>query len=105
MARIKKGDLVKINSGSHKGETGKVEQVFTKKNSALVEGLGKRTRHIRPNRFNPRGGTKDIQVPILLDKLSLVVDEKENKTSRVGYKIEDGSKTRVARQLKNKEIK
>lgn len=106
MARIKKGDLVKFISGAKKGTTGKVEKINTKDGTALIEGVGKIHRHIKPSMLNPRGGHKDVHVPVPISKLALVVDEKTGKTSRVGLvKNADGSKTRVARQLKNKEIK
>ena len=72
---------------------------------ALVEGVGLGHRHVKPSQINPRGGKKDIHVGISLHKLALVVDEKTSKTSRVGYKVTDGVKARVARQQKNKEIK
>lgn len=101
--RIRKDDLVKIISGSDKGTTGKVLSVSPK--GALVEGVGLGHRHVKPNQLNPRGGKKDIHVPVSLHKLALVTDEKASKTSRVGYKVTDGVKTRVARQQKNKEIK
>lgn len=104
--RIQKDDLVKIISGAKKGTTGKVLAVLPKKNGALIEGVGTKHRHVKPSQLNPRGGSKDIHVPTPLHKLALVVDEKASKTSRVGYvKNADGVKTRVARQLKNKEIK
>ena len=104
--RIQKDDLVKIISGSKKGTTGKVTQVFAKKNAVLVEGVGALRRHVKPSQLNPRGGTKDIHVPIPLHKVALVVDEKTGKTSRIGYvKNADGDKVRLARQAKNKEIK
>lgn len=107
MARhIKKDDTVKIISGSHKGTTGKVMTVLQKKDAALIEGVGVKHRHVKPSQLNPRGGSKDIHVPVPLHKLALVVDEKTSKTSRVGYtKTTDGGKVRLARQLKNKEIK
>ena len=102
--RIRKDDIVKIISGKYKNTTGKVLSVNDK--GAYVEGVGMRTRHIRPNQLNPRGGKKDIQVPVSLHKLALVTDSKTAKTSRVGYNItEDGNKIRVARQQNNKEIK
>lgn len=105
-ARIKKDDLVKFIAGPNKGKTAKVLSVLPQKNAALLEGFGKAHRHIKPSQFNPRGGSKDIHVPVSLHKLALVADEKSAKTSRVGYvKNADGGKTRVARQLKNKEIK
>lgn len=103
--RIHTGDTVKIISGANKGTTGKVLAVYPSSNSALIEGVGLGHRHIKPNQLNPRGGKKDIHVPVSLSKLAVVVDEKTGKTSRVGYTLVDGVKTRVARQLKNKEIK
>jgi large subunit ribosomal protein L24 len=104
--RIQKDDLVKIISGHKKGTTGKVVAVLTKKNAALVEGVGTKHRKVKPSQLNPRGGSKDIHVATPLHKLALVVDEKTSKTSRVGYiKNADGDKIRLARQAKNKEIK
>ncbi len=104
--RIQKDDLVKIISGSKKGTTGKVLQVLGKENAVLVEGVGVGHRHVKPSQLNPRGGKKDIHVPVSLHKVALVVDEKSAKTSRVGYvKNADGAKVRLARQAKNKEIK
>jgi large subunit ribosomal protein L24 len=104
--RIQKDDLVKIISGAKKGTTGKVVAVLTKKNAALVEGVGTKHRHVKPSAANPRGGSKDIHVATPLHKLALVVDEKAGTTSRVGYKKNaDGAKVRLARQVKNKEIK
>lgn len=106
MARIRKDDTVKIISGKHKGTTGKVLAVNAADATVLVEGVGVGHRHIRPSQYNPRGGKKDIHVPMDISKVALVVDEKSGKTSRVGLvKNADGGKTRVARQAKNKEIK
>ena len=103
--RIRKDDLVKVIAGKNRGTTGKVLSVLPAKNMALVEGVGLGHRHVKPSQINPRGGKKDIHVGISLHKLALVVDEKTSKTSRVGYKVTDGVKARVARQQKNKEIK
>jgi large subunit ribosomal protein L24 len=104
--RIQKDDIVKLISGAKKGTTGKVLQVLAKKNMVLVEGIGNKHRHVKPSQLNPRGGSKDIHVPVSLHKVALVVDEKAAKTSRVGYtKTAEGAKVRLARQAKNKEIK
>ncbi len=106
MARIRKNDTVKIITGAKKGTTGKVLSVDSRKGTVLIEGVGVGHRHIRPSQLNPTGGKKDIHVPMDISKVALVVDEKTGKTSRVGSaKNADGGKTRVARQLKNKEIK
>jgi large subunit ribosomal protein L24 len=104
--KIKSGDLIKVLSGAHRGKTGKVLSVSTKDQTVTIDGIGLVKRHIKPNQANPRGGTKDIHVGMPVSKVALVVDEKTNKTSRVGFITKtDGTKARVARAHNNKEIK
>ena len=104
-AKIRKDDNVKIIAGAKKGTTGKVLSFDTKKGTVLVEGVGVGHRHVKPSQINPRGGKKDIHVPVDISKVALVVDEKSAKTSRVGMKVTAEGKIRVAKALKNKEIK
>jgi large subunit ribosomal protein L24 len=102
--KIKKGDTVKVLVGSNKGKTGKVLSVLPAEQKVLIEKIGVRKRHIRPNQLNPRGGTKDIHIPMHASKVALVIDEKGT-TSRVGTSIKkDGTKARIAKKT-NKEIK
>lgn len=104
--RIKSGDIVKVISGSKKGQTGKVTRVDRKTQLVYVDGIGTVKRHVKPSQLNPRGGTKDIHVGIPAGKVALVVDETKGTTSRVGYSTDaKGGKIRVARALKDKEIK
>jgi large subunit ribosomal protein L24 len=104
MARIIKGDTVKLISGANKGTTGKVLGVSDK--GVLVEGVGQRHVHLKPSQLNPRGGHKDVHVAVPAHKVALVTDEKAGTTSRVGFvKNADGKTVRVARQSNNKEIK
>lgn len=104
MPRIIKGDTVKLISGAQKGTTGKVLAVTPK--GVVIEGIGQKHRHVKLSQLNPRGGSKDIHVPVPLNKVALVIDEKTGKTSRVGYvKNADGVKVRLARQANSKEIK
>lgn len=106
LKRIIKGDTVKIISGAQKGTTAKVLAVLTKEHAVLLEGIGQKHRHVKPNALNPRGGSKDIHVSVPLHKVALVIDEKSGKTSRVGYvKNADGKTVRLARQANSKEIK
>lgn len=104
--KIKKDDLVKVMAGAHKGKTGKVLSASQKEQAVFIEGIGVVKRNVKPSQINPRGGTKEVHVPMPVSKVALVVDEKQGTTSRVGVvnKV-DGGKTRVARALKNKEIK
>ena len=106
MPRIRKDDMVKIISGSKKGTTGKVLKVNVSKGTILIEGVGVGHRHVKPSQLNPRGGSKDIHVPMDISKVALVVDEKTGKTSRIGLsKSAEGVKTRTAKSMNNKEIK
>ena len=103
--RIKIGDTVKIISGANKGTTDKVTKVLPSENKVFIEGVGNRTRHMRPTQYR-QGGKKDIQVSIDASKVALVIDTKAGTTSRVGYgKDKDGKTVRIARQANNREIK
>ncbi len=75
--RITKGDTVRVISGDHKGTTAKVLAVLASKGAVLLEGIGQKHRHIKPNALNPRGGSKDIHVPMSLSKVKL--EKKETK--------------------------
>jgi large subunit ribosomal protein L24 len=98
--RIRKGDLVKVIAGSHKGKTGKVVSTNAAKQTVTVEKIGLVKRHIKPSQLNPRGGTKEIHNP-----LPLVTDETKGTTTRIGYKLDkEGNKVRIAKKT-GKEIK
>lgn len=103
--RIKKGDLVKVIAGSHKGKTGKVVSTNATKQTVTVEKIGLVKRHIKPSQLNPRGGTKEIHKALPLGSVALVTDETKGTTTRVGYKLDkEGNKVRIAKKT-GKEIK
>lgn len=103
--RIKKGDLVKVIAGSHKGKTGTVLATNGVQQTVTIEKIGLIKRHIKPSQLNPRGGSKEIHRPLPLGNVALVVDEAKGKTTRVGYKFDkDGNKVRIAKSS-GKEIK
>lgn len=103
--RIKKGDLVKVIAGSHKGKTGKVVSTDARAQTVLIEKIGLIKRHVKPSQLNPRGGSKEIHKSLPIGNVALVVDETKGKTSRVGFKLDkDGNKIRIAKST-GKEIK
>lgn len=102
--RIKKGDLVKVITGSHKGKTGKVLSTSASKQTVTVEKIGLIKRHVKPSQLNPRGGSKEIHRSLPLGNVALVTDETKGTTSRIGYKVDkDGKKVRIAKKT-GKEI-
>lgn len=97
---IKKGDSVKVITGSDKGKTGRVLKVFPKKDKLLVEGVRMVTKHMRPTEDNPQGGRQEKESLVHVSNVMLVVN---NQPTRVGYRILDnGSKVRISKR--NQEI-
>ncbi|HEX8390311.1 MAG TPA: 50S ribosomal protein L24 [Candidatus Saccharimonadales bacterium] len=69
--KVKKGDEVTVISGAHKGKTAKVVAAFPKRQAVALEGIGLVKRKVKPSQLNPRGGTKDIHVPVGVAKVKL----------------------------------
>ena len=100
MNKIKKEDTVQIIAGAYKGETGRVIKIYTQKNRALVEGVNKAKKHMRPTQENPQGGIVEKELSIHLSNLSLV---HKGKKVKVGYKLLDnGKKIRINKENGNK---
>ncbi|WP_124980098.1 50S ribosomal protein L24 [Nonlabens xiamenensis] len=96
--KIKTGDTVRVLAGEHKGAEGKVTKVFIEKNKAIVEGVNMVSKHEKPSAANPQGGIKEMEAPLHVSNLALI--DKNGKTTRVGYDVEGGKKTRIARTTK-----
>tara|TARA_Y100001960_G_C14490899_1_gene736656 strand:- start:342 stop:650 length:309 start_codon:yes stop_codon:yes gene_type:complete len=99
MYKIKKDDIVKVISGNYKGQSGRVLKLVTSKNRAIVEGLNKVKKHIRPDQENPQGGIVEKEMSIHMSNIMLM--DKNNPT-KVGFKISDnGKKVRINRKKGN----
>ena len=94
--KIKTGDTVRITAGDHKGQEGKVQQVFLDKNKAIVEGVNMVSKHEKPSASNPQGGIKKKEAPVHISNLSLI--DKNGDTTRVGYRTEDDKKVRFSKK-------
>lgn len=90
--KIKKGDNVVVIAGKDKGKTGKVEKVFPKLSMVLVEGVNIATRHQKNKRARSQGQVIKMAVPVHSSNVALV---EGGKPVRVGYKVEEGKKSRV----------
>ncbi|MDA9106676.1 50S ribosomal protein L24 [Flavobacteriaceae bacterium] len=98
--KIKTGDKVKVLAGDHKGSEGKVVKLFKSKRLAIVEGVNMVKKHNKPSSENPKGGITEKEAPLHISNLSLLTSKGE--TTRIGYKIIEGKKSRIA--LKSDEI-
>ena len=93
MLRIKKGDSVKVVSGSYKGQTGRVLKLIKDKDRILVEGINKVKKHTKPSQDNPQGGIVEKELSIHISNLMLL---DKNNPIKVGFKVsENGKKVRI----------
>jgi len=99
-AKIKKGDTVIVIAGRDKGRTGEVIEIRREAGRALVRGVNMIKRHQKQTQAQ-EGGIISKEAPIHLSNIALV-DPKDNKPTRVGFKFigtgEDRKRVRVARR-------
>ena len=96
MQKIRTGDNVIVLSGRDKGRTGNVVKMMPKEGKALVAGINQVKRHQRQSQTE-QGGIITKDAPIDLSNIA-IVDPKDGKATRVGFKVEDGKKVRVAKR-------
>jgi large subunit ribosomal protein L24 len=96
-AKIKKGDKVVVLAGRDKGRKGEVTVVMPKEGKALVSGVNLVKRHQKQSQTQ-QGGIVSKEAAIQLSNIA-IVDPKDGKATRVGFKIlDDGRKVRVAKR-------
>ena len=93
--KIKKGDTVRVIAGKDKGKEGKVSAVDVKNGTVTVEGVNMHTKHTKQSAQNQNGGIITQEGPIHISNVMLVV---KGQVTRVGFKVEDGKKVRIAKK-------
>ena len=69
---VKKGDQVAVISGNHKGKSGRVLRVLTKKDQVLVEGVRMIKKHAAKSQDRPQGGIIEREGPLHISNVKLV---------------------------------
>jgi len=95
--KIKKGDNVIAIAGRDKGKTGKVERVLRQSGRVIVSRLNLVKSHQKPKRSDQKGQIIEKSMPLHISNV-MILDPKDNKPTRVGKKVIDGKKIRVARR-------
>lgn len=96
MQKIRKGDNVVVLTGKDKGRSGAVLKVIPKEGRALVAGINVVKRHQKQSQTT-EAGIVTKEAPIQLSNLA-VADPKDGKPTRVGFKVVDDKKVRVAKR-------
>ena len=68
---VKKNDEVVVISGNHKGESGRVLQVFPEKGHIIVEGVRMIKKHAKASQDRPEGGIIEKEGPIHISNVKL----------------------------------
>tara|TARA_B100001057_G_scaffold150583_1_gene150481 strand:+ start:150 stop:458 length:309 start_codon:yes stop_codon:yes gene_type:complete len=91
--KYKKGDEVIVKVGKDKGKIGKISKVITSNEKVIITGVNISKKHQKPSQ-DSKGGIIDKEMPIHISNI-LAYDSKSKKSSKVGFKIEEGKKVRI----------
>jgi len=97
--KIKKGDNVIVLAGKDKGKKSKVLVALPEINKVIVEGVNVSKKHQKGGRGSKskKGEVIEKTMPIHVSNVA-IIDPKDSKATRVGYKIVDGKKIRIAKR-------
>jgi len=95
-AKLRKGDKVIVLAGKDKGKQGEILSVDPSTGKAKVQGVNIAIRH-QAQTQQSQGGRVPTEMPIQLSNLAFV-DPKEGGATRIGFKVVDGKKVRVAKK-------
>ncbi len=87
---VKKGDMVMVIAGDDKGKKGRIVEIITASNRALVEGINIVSRHTKPNAQNQNGGIIKKEAPVHISNLKVM--DKAGNATRTGRKVNEAGK-------------
>jgi large subunit ribosomal protein L24 len=91
---VRRGDKVKVIRGNYAGTEGTILRVLPKENRVVVEGVNRRTKHMRPTQESPEGGRITFEAPIHASNVMLIDNSGEPTRVRV-QRDADGVKERI----------
>ena len=97
--KIKTGDNVRILAGKDKGKTGKVVQVFAKKQLIVVDGLNLAFKHLRAGKGQEG---KKVEYPAPMHISNVALEVKDGVAGRVGYTVSEKAGKRVKNRIVRK---
>ena len=69
---VRRGDIVQVISGNHKGASGKILQIIAAKNQVIVEGVRMIKKHQRKTQDQPNGAIIEREGPLHISNVKLV---------------------------------
>ena len=90
---LKKGDHVVVLKGKDRGKDGVIMRVLPKDGKVIVEGVNVVKKHQKATRATMQAGIIDKDMPIDASNVAIL---SRGRPSRIGFRVEDGKKVRVA---------
>ena len=94
--KLKKEDTVQIIAGKDKGKKGRVLKILRDKDRIVVQGANLVKKAKKKRKQSDRGGIVEIEAAIHSSNVMIVC--KKCGPTRIGYKLEGETKTRVCRK-------
>jgi large subunit ribosomal protein L24 len=91
--KLRKGDRVRVLTGKDVGKEGAITRVLADSNRVIVDGVNVAKKHQRQTKATMQAGIIDKDMPIDASNVAIL---SRGKPSRIGFRIEDGKKVRVA---------
>ena len=98
---VKVGDKVLVIAGDDKGKEGTVTKIIKDKNKVVVSGVNIVTKHMKPSAANENGGRVEIEAPIHISNVKVVVDDK--KATKKAEKTTKAEPKKTAKKSTKKE--
>jgi large subunit ribosomal protein L24 len=76
---VRRGDIVQVTTGNHKGAQGKVLEVRRKKEQVIIEGVRLIKKHARRSQEHPNGGIIEREGPVHVSNVKLIERPKAEK--------------------------
>jgi large subunit ribosomal protein L24 len=94
--KLKKEDTVQVIAGKDKGRRGRILKILRSKDRVVVEGINIVKKAKKRKSQNDRGGIVEVEAAIHYSNIAIVC--KKCGPTRVGYKLDGNTKTRVCRK-------
>lgn len=94
--KLRKGDTVLIIAGKDRGKTGTIEAIVPGLNRVVISGANAYKKHVKPSAKNPQGGVITAHRSMHASNV-MVIESETKKPTRIGYRLQDGEKIRIAR--------
>ncbi len=69
---VKRGDVVQVISGNHKGAQGKVLQLLPAKQQVIIEGVHMIKKHVKRSQDHPQGAIVEREGPVHVSNVKLI---------------------------------